>query len=710
MKTIMIILSVLLVFIGIVYASDYQVDEDMDLIGNNIYNATNINATNLYQDGVKVLDEDNINDTFFNYTNYANESVYWDGEISQADLNVNSSNYWDSYDIATDLNDRLTLNWANITSKFITAVDNIYIYMSGTTATFNETKLNETIIAIDTATNDTMKSYVDGQDVVFNDSMKSYVDSTFITQANESNLNVNSSNSSDYWDDIDTPDDFTNIIASGNITAEYLFGQPIVGSIGSGLINCSDNLDHCGCSNITKNSGLEIHYPEFEIRIVKTDGTETHCHIDEGDINVTDNQHSTYYLNSSCEWNYDTFNNFHNADMSPGGRARVFDVLAINGIIEETKGNTLLYLAKDKLEQVRILCPSASHLTVCNGFDITVDTFLSFNVSSGNSVYLNTYLPTNAKSTLEDETHLTHHEAGSWVHTNVTGFNITHCDNGTDLVECTGTVYRQYPVYSLSWDSDAKIHMLSPLTTGNTYPSLSACKEATPDYVLPAMEEYVAIVHHIYCARRTDSVWDSDAWVDLRTAPVGAGGSPDLSIYLVEDGTRPLTNNWDVGNYNITAQEFIADTWSDVSITESQISDFESYRLDSWDNFTGIPHATPSNGDVTHFSLADEIYDWVISLGYSTTTGTVTSVATTSPLSGGTITTSGTLSITNDGIGDTQLEYNTGQHLTTTSDPTFNNMTVETVIFEVDPTNHKIFDNATCIIIKAGSTTLNICE
>lgn len=36
----------------------------------------------------------------------------------------------------------------------------------------------------------------------------------------------------------------------------------------------------------------------------------------------------------------------------------------------------------------------------------------------------------------------------------------------------------------------------------------------------------------------------------------------------------------------------------------------------AWNNFTGIPHATPSDGDVTHFSWADEIYDWVIGLGY----------------------------------------------------------------------------------------------
>ena len=36
--------------------------------------------------------------------------------------------------------------------------------------------------------------------------------------------------------------------------------------------------------------------------------------------------------------------------------------------------------------------------------------------------------------------------------------------------------------------------------------------------------------------------------------------------------------------------------------------------IELWDNITGIPHATPSNDDTTHFSLADEIYDWAVSL------------------------------------------------------------------------------------------------
>jgi hypothetical protein len=50
------------------------------------------------------------------------------------------------------------------------------------------------------------------------------------------------------------------------------------------------------------------------------------------------------------------------------------------------------------------------------------------------------------------------------------------------------------------------------------------------------------------------------------------------------------------------------------------------------------------------------------------------------------------------------------QHVLTTSDVTFNNITAEGIIFEVDSANHYAYDNATCIILKAGTTTLNICE
>ncbi|MBN2015702.1 hypothetical protein JW766_02620, partial [Candidatus Dojkabacteria bacterium] len=38
-----------------------------------------------------------------------------------------------------------------------------------------------------------------------------------------------------------------------------------------------------------------------------------------------------------------------------------------------------------------------------------------------------------------------------------------------------------------------------------------------------------------------------------------------------------------------------------------------------WDSISDVPLATPSDGDTTHLSNADQIYDWVIGLGYLTT-------------------------------------------------------------------------------------------
>ena len=74
---------------------------------------------------------------------------------------------------------------------------------------------------------------------------------------------------------------------------------------------------------------------------------------------------------------------------------------------------------------------------------------------------------------------------------------------------------------------------------------------------------------------------------------------------------------------NVYAKSFIGNGSELFGITQDNSSWNKSYadtlyRTDSWNNFTGIPHATPSNGDTTHFSLADEIFDWVTSLGYLT--------------------------------------------------------------------------------------------
>lgn len=151
-----------------------QGDIDMNS-SHNIINAADINSTEFYQDGNVVCDDSNncayilqSEESNLN-VNHSDTATTWDGETSQADLNVNSSTY---------------VNWSGVLNKFITAVDNVYIYMSGTTATLNETKLNATIDARDTNTN----CSVDGScpDIIY--------------ESEESNLNVNSSTYATNWD------------------------------------------------------------------------------------------------------------------------------------------------------------------------------------------------------------------------------------------------------------------------------------------------------------------------------------------------------------------------------------------------------------------------------------------------------------------------------------------------------------------------------
>jgi hypothetical protein len=69
--------------------------------------------------------------------------------------------------------------------------------------------------------------------------------------------------------------------------------------------------------------------------------------------------------------------------------------------------------------------------------------------------------------------------------------------------------------------------------------------------------------------------------------------------------TTLLDNNYAPINYGDDWNKTYADTL---------------YRLDNWNNFTGIPTATPSISDTTHLSTAAQIYSWVTSLTYTTKT------------------------------------------------------------------------------------------
>ena len=84
-------------------------------------------------------------DTDFNDSLKAYSDAEFITQANEGNLNVNQSDWWITYSSASDLNNLITLDWANITNKFITAVNDAYLYMSGTTLTFNETALNDSI-------------------------------------------------------------------------------------------------------------------------------------------------------------------------------------------------------------------------------------------------------------------------------------------------------------------------------------------------------------------------------------------------------------------------------------------------------------------------------------------------------------------------------------------------------------------------------------
>jgi hypothetical protein len=136
---------------------------------------------------------------------------------NEGNLNVNSSNFWDNYNIPTDLNNLLTLHWANITSKpthLSNFTDNILW-----TTTFNAS-IDNRVLGDNSSWNQTFATtlysliseplWSGNQSLVYlkSNPFSFYNSSTipsYILTTNEGNLNVNSSN---FWDNYNTPAGF----------------------------------------------------------------------------------------------------------------------------------------------------------------------------------------------------------------------------------------------------------------------------------------------------------------------------------------------------------------------------------------------------------------------------------------------------------------------------------------------------------------------
>jgi len=381
-----------------------------------------------------------------------------------------------------------------------------------------------------------------------NASMKSYTDNTFITQANEGNLNVNSS---DYWDNLNTPsdinagditDDNTYVQVSGdtitgNLTVdEYINGQPIDGSIGSGVIWC-DDIDSNANVNLTV-SGLDITYPNMIVRLVTTTGETTYCNITSGTVTISNDKHYVFYVDGDCVVKNTTFSNYIDSALSPGGQTDIFDAFASGGVVGIYKGTTLKN--KETIKTRKAMVRSA-HLNVISGLNLNFDTtFPEIYQNTGEYMYLRSVVDTTAQNSTIDGIHQVGHSGGSWVHLSQTGINLSYCDNGTDLVTCPTNVFRRYIIYTIGridGTDTTTLHFLVPLTTDTTYANIANCLnvvESPVSYTLSSSETYTSVVTYAYCGKRDDSDWQ-DGWIDLRKGVTGVGAIPDTSNFLTKD-------------------------------------------------------------------------------------------------------------------------------------------------------------------------------
>jgi len=340
----------------------------------------------------------------------------------------------------------------------------------------------------------------------------------------------------------------TTSVFSGDVnTTGYYHGQPLDGSIGSGIIWC-DDVNSEGDVNLSIN-GLNITYPDMIVRLARSDNVVKYCNISSDTITMPENTHLVFYVDNTCMVKNTSFNNYITTDLSPGGLADIFSAYAVNGVIEMFKGATV----KNKEEiKTRKSMFRTAHLRVYSGMNLDFNTvFPEVYQYGGEYLYVRTLVNTLARNSTVDGIHLVSHINGSWDYVTQTGINLTHCDNTTDLVQCPTNKYRRYVIYTIGKDSTTQLHQLAPLTTDTTYNNLGDCLDIVNNpisYTLPSEHEYLAVPTYIYCGLRDANTWD-DGWIDIRGGLVSRGAVQDLSNYLSYDG---LTKNWDQGNYNFT--------------------------------------------------------------------------------------------------------------------------------------------------------------
>ena len=494
-------------------------------------------------------------------------------------------------------------NWSDDKSDYYTSaiIDDIVGGISNDSDT-NETTRFDTLVGTDCTGTDkvvgidadgTVSCDTDDTDVA---DLSSYINTTRLDNGsiiragnNETWVADNHGLNNDSFDLANISTNYNVEIDGINITLTSGFwgGQPLDGGLGSGII-WSDYIDEQGLLNVSVVSGLTIAYPNFTVRLARTDNTIKYCNItfDDGVI-VPDDQHTVFYVDNSCVVKNATMAAYIATDLSPGGITDFFNVMSHDGAIDVVKGTTVMN--KGEI-QTRKKILSVDHLKIVSGLNVVTDTFPSYTQRSGTYLYIRTVVESTAQNVSTDDVRFMYHTGGEWDSKVIQGINLTHCDDGDDLAPCSDNRYRRYLMYSTGHDAGTTAHLLAA-EDATTYLTVAEClnTEAHPiSYTLPSYADYTAVVHHIYCGRRDDLVWTTN-FLDLRVGTFGFGAVPDLSIFLTDDDIPSDYNN-SIGRANLTAIHIVTTnmtTRTDAVNTSGNIAGLGFYTSSAIDGIIG---------------------------------------------------------------------------------------------------------------------------
>jgi hypothetical protein len=412
-----------------------------------------------------------------------------------------------------------------------------------------------------------------------------------------------------------------NFTTTGNITSTnggYLAGQPLTGMLGSGLIQSTQGASFVSGINVTC-SGLVCSYNDFVMRINYANSATPakYCAIPAGSITVPDNTNAMYYIDSNCAVQQTTYDTWFTTLLNQGGKWDFANILTHSGSAEIID---TISLEQRRLMKTRILSYYEWQSKVISGFNFQVNTFPQFNITSGKTAYGMDVVSVNTHNiSSADKIEIVYHTgASTWGFNEQNGLNITTCDTGSGIADCSGANYRRHFIFSVGYDdtgATSKIHQLLPLQS-LSYSTISQCLDTTANpvtYTLPNEYTGAAVMLYAYCAKRTDSSWTTGNLIDLRTTKTGAAtGGTDISGLVPYSGA---TANVDLASYNLTASNIFAGNvcYSNGTNAYTYNSTYNAYNstglIRDW-NISGYIVNWNSTGYILNWNASGLIKDW----------------------------------------------------------------------------------------------------